>query len=125
MNLNDSVAAVLSEIEKVVSSETVIGKALEVGGSTVIPVSRLRFGFAVGTGDVKASQEARGGQAGTGFAGGGVSVDPQAFIVVDGSGAPHLLTLRRSAESSLVRAVQLVPEVVEKVAATGSELFSG
>ena len=62
------------------------------------------------------SQEARGGQAGTGIAGGGVSVDPQAFIVVDPEGKAHLLTLRRSGESKLTQAIELVPEVLEKMA---------
>lgn len=123
MEINKTVSAVLSEIKKVTSSEAVVGKPIAVGDVTVIPVSRLRFGFAVGGGDVTASQSGKGGSVGSGVAGGGVSVEPQAFIVVDAAGIAHLLSLRDSAESAIVTAIQLVPEVLDKMVRTGADVF--
>ena len=123
MEINETVSAVLSEIKKVTSSEAVVGKPIKVGDSVVIPVSRLRFGFAVGGGDVTASRSGRDGSVGSGVAGGGVSVEPQAFIFVDAAGIAHLLTIRDSAEAGIVKAIQLVPEVLEKMVRTGADVF--
>jgi uncharacterized spore protein YtfJ len=123
MEINDTVSAVLSEIKKVTSSEAVVGKPIKVGDTVVIPVSRLRFGFAVGGGDVTANQSGREGSVGSGAAGGGVSVEPQAFIFVDAAGIAHLLSMRDSAEAPIVKAIQLVPEVLEKMVRTGADVF--
>jgi uncharacterized spore protein YtfJ len=121
MEINETVSAVLSEIKKVTSSEAVVGKPIKVGDTVVIPVSRLRFGFAVGGGDVTANQSGREGSVGSGAAGGGVSVEPQAFIFVDAAGIAHLLSMRDSAEAPI--AIQLVPEVLEKMVRTGADVF--
>ena len=79
-----------------------------------------RLGFGVGFG------ETEGGAAnasGPGGAGGAISVQPQAFIVVTDEGRAHLLTLRDSKTSPVVRAIELVPEVLEKVIETGTRLM--
>jgi len=123
MEINETVSAVLSEIKKVTSSEAVVGKPIKVGDTVVIPVSRLRFGFAVGGGDVTANRSGREGSVGSGAAGGGVSVEPQAFIFVDAAGIAHLLSMRDSAEAPIVKAIQLVPEVLEKMVRTGADVF--
>ena len=125
MKIGEAVSAVLSELEKVSTSDAVVGKPVKVGESVVIPVSRLRLGFGVGVGDIRAGQSVKEGAVGTGAAGGGVSVDPLAFIVVDPNGIANLLSLRDSAQSLIAQAIQLVPEVAEKVAKAGAEFVGG
>ena len=120
MEFSRIVGELLQNMQKIASSETVVGQPIEVENAKVIPVSQLRLGFGVGFG------ETEGGAAnasGPGGAGGAISVQPQAFIVVTDEGRAHLLTLRDSKTSPVVRAIELVPEVLEKVIETGTRLM--
>jgi hypothetical protein len=42
---------------------------------------------------------------------------------VDAAGIAHLLSMRESAEAPIVKAIQLVPEVLEKMVRTGADVF--
>jgi uncharacterized spore protein YtfJ len=69
--------------ERLTSANTqmIYGNPVERGGTTVIPVARLRYGFGTGAGRKLAE-----GHEGTG-AGGGADVTPVGFIEVRGDGA--------------------------------------
>lgn len=117
MDITNVISALLSEMQRISSSETVVGKPIRVGDATIIPISKLGLGFGAGVADARGSraQTTDGAMGGAG-AGGGISVDPQAFIVVDKDGQAQLLSLQQSKESVLTRAIELLPQVVEKVA---------
>ena len=68
------VERVLGELHRIVQTETVIGEPFQAGDLTIIPVSKISFGFGAGGG-----LEGKG-QSGTG---GGANIEPIAFLIVD------------------------------------------
>ena len=96
---------VLGELHTIVQTRTVVGEPVTAGEVTLIPVSRISLGFGAG-----------GGQEGSGRSGtgGGASVEPIGFVVIDGRGKVQVLTLKEK-EVSWGQLVELVPEAVSKV----------
>jgi len=116
--------ALLSEMRNISSSETVIGEPIRVGEATIVPVNRLGLGFGVAAGDRSSSREKnREGSAGTKAIGGGVSVHPQAFILVDGEGRAQILTLEPGKESALARAIELIPALADRMMERGEKMM--
>ncbi|MCK9225668.1 MAG: sporulation protein [Candidatus Muirbacterium halophilum] len=79
MALNDVVKTLIDELKNSIQCQTVIGNPIVAGEITIIPVSKVSFGFAAGDGEKK---KLPGFGAGTG---GGASVEPVAFIVISGN----------------------------------------
>ena len=101
----------MDKIREMVDVNTIIGDPINSpDGTVIIPVSKVSFGFVSGGSDLPA-------QAAEKFAGGsgaGVTVKPQAFIVIKRDGSVDLLEM--GAKSSPVDAVMdALPDVVEKV----------
>ncbi|MGN1417746.1 MAG: GerW family sporulation protein [Acutalibacteraceae bacterium] len=110
-----SAGAILSStIEKIrdlVDTSTIIGEAIYAeGGITIIPVSKVTYGFASGGADFpsKSNQELFGGGGGA-----GVTITPVAFLVINDGEVTlkHITAYDNAAE----RVVNLVPEMFDKV----------
>ncbi len=97
---------VLNELHRIIKTETVVGEPVKAGDSTLIPVSRISFGFGAGSG-----QKDGKGQSGTG---GGAAVEPIAFVVINAEGEVQILPLHEK-EPGLGHLVELVPEALAKV----------
>jgi len=107
MVIEELVKTVLSELREISKTETVVGRPLKVGEMTILPVSRISVGFGAGGGK-------RDGKDGKGEGtGGGVSVEPVAFIVVRGEKV-DLITLKKE-EVGWGKVIDLVPQIMEKV----------
>ncbi len=78
MSLNDVVKTLINELKDTIQCQTVVGDPVVSGDITLIPVSKVSFGFGAGGGDKK---KLPGFGAGTG---GGASIEPIAFIVING-----------------------------------------
>jgi len=106
----------MENIKDMVDVNTVIGDPVATqDGSTIIPISRVCFGFVAGGGEY-GSDERKGAQGVTGealpFAGGsgaGVSVHPMGFLVV-GNGQVKLLSANYI--TPLDRVMELAPQVI-------------
>jgi len=107
MIIEELVKTVLSELREITKMETVVGKPLKVGEITIVPVSRISVGFGAGGGR-RETKEGKG--EGTG---GGVSIEPVAFIVVRGEKV-DLITVKKE-EVGWGKVIDLVPQIVEKV----------
>ena len=75
----DLISEALGKIHEMADANTVMGDPIKVDGITIIPVSKVSYGFAGGGSDlpVKSEKEAFGG--GTG---GGMTLQPLGFLVV-------------------------------------------
>lgn len=109
----------MSSIRDMVDVNTVIGDpVVTAAGSTIIPISKVSFGYMTAGGDVTCRDKHRHAPEDPGtfpFAGGsgaGVSVQPVGFLVVNGDNVRML-----PAQSLTVadRVVDLIPGVVEDV----------
>lgn len=91
-SLIDLMDASMSKIREMVDSNTIIGEPIQTpDGVTLIPVSRLSFGFGCGGGDYGKQTPAMFGGASTA----GVKVEPVAFLVVK-DGVTRVLPVGRA-----------------------------
>ncbi len=120
MEVKELIQKLLGEVHKISSTETVVGEPLLVGKSKLIPISKLSIGFGVGgaesqaTGESQASGKGQGQFAG---AGGGLRVEPVAFIAVDPEGRAQLLCLDEPEATVLDKLLTVAPELAERVLA--------
>ena len=103
----------MDKIREMVDSNTIVGSPISVeGGTTIIPISKVTFGFASAGTDVGANsaKDMFGGGSGA-----GVSVTPIAFLVIkDG----NVRTVQLSEYvTSVDRAIGMIPELVDKISA--------
>lgn len=102
--------ASMGKIREMVDSNTIVGEPITTpDGVTLIPVSRLSFGFGCGGGDYGKQTEKLGAGAG-----GGVRVEPVAFLVVK-DGMTRMLPVASPAITTVDRAIEMVPQVMERV----------
>lgn len=110
--VNGLMGVTMDKIHEMVDSDTIIGKPIQIDGITILPISKVTFGFASGGTDFgeKSSKEMFGG--GTGA---GVTIQPVAFLVVqDGT----VRTVQLADPGNTVdRALTMMPEMVDKVSA--------
>ena len=105
----------MDKIRQMADSNTIIGKPITTeDGITILPVSKVSFGFASGGTDFDGKNAANKDLFGGG-AGAGVNIQPVAFLVIkDGC----VRTIQLSDTSSAVdRALTMLPELVDKVSA--------
>ncbi len=110
--VNGLMGTTIEKIRDMIDVNTIIGNPITTPeGSTIIPVSKVSFGFASGGSDlpVKQQRELFGGAAGA-----GVSVQPLAFICVSPNGDIKLLqmSVNASKENAIINTI---PELIEKI----------
>lgn len=102
----------MDKIREMVDVNTIIGDAItSPDGTTIIPVSKVSFGFASGGSDLPAQAAER-------FAGGsgaGVTVKPVAFIVIKTDGNVQLLEIGKKSSSPMDSVVEAIPGLIEKI----------
>lgn len=108
--LVDLMATTMSKIREMVDVNTIVGQPIVTAdGSTIIPVSKVTFGFASGGSDFGKDVQNFGGGSGA-----GVSVNPVAFLIVSANGV-KLLPVNPPAGNTVDRIVEMAPEVIEKI----------
>jgi uncharacterized spore protein YtfJ len=108
------VKTTLEEIEKVLSTRTVVGEPIAVEGATIVPLISVGFGFGAGGGEGKGEAKQKGEGAGGG-AGGGAWVRPKAVIVIDKTGV-RVEPIMGSISYAIEKVGETIPRMVEKLA---------
>lgn len=106
----------LKNIKAMVDVNTIVGTPVTCGdGTTIIPVSKVSFGFGAGGSEYgKPGVQDDGIRANFGGgSGAGVSINPVAFLVVS-NGEVKMLTLGES-QSSIDKVFEAIPEIFGKV----------
>ena len=105
----------MDKIRQMADSNTIIGKPIKTDdGTTILPVSRISFGFASAGTDFDGKNAANKDLFGGG-SGAGVNIQPVAFLVVK-DGCVRTIQLSDSS-NSIDRALTMLPELVDKVSA--------
>ena len=102
----------MEKIREMVDVDTIIGTPIQTpDGTTIIPVSKVSFGFGSGGTDwqSKSEKEVFGGGSGA-----GVTIHPLAFLVVSSSNVT-LLQIEEGGGSGLDQLIGSVPNAVEKL----------
>lgn len=103
------VKTTLGEIERILSTKSVIGEPMTVEGNTIIPMVSIGFGFGGGSG-TGGKDKPEGSGAGTG---GGGGVRPLGIIVVNAEGVK--IEPIRGASAAMIEAVaECITRIMEK-----------
>lgn len=99
----------MAKIKDMVDVSTIIGDPISTpDGLTLIPVSRVSFGFGSGGSDIVKNR--------SGFAGGsgaGVKIDPIGFLIIK-DGLVRMLNIQPPANTTIDRIVDLIPQLLDK-----------
>ncbi|UCH51940.1 MAG: sporulation protein YtfJ [Chloroflexota bacterium] len=107
------VKTTLGEIEKVLDAKTVVGEAITIEGTTLIPLMSVGFGFAAGGGSGKgeAKEATEGGGSGSG---GGAGVRPIAIIVIDKDGV-RIEPIKGGMATAIEKLSETIPDIAAKL----------
>lgn len=101
----------VQEIEKVLTTKTVVGEPMTVEGNTLIPLISIGFGFGAGGGSGRGQKE-RGEGVGGGAAGGG-GIKPVAVIIVNKEGV-RIEPVKGAVASIGERVADIVAKIMER-----------
>ena len=103
----------LEEIEKVLTTRTVVGEPMAIGERTLIPLISVGFGFGAGGGSGKGEAKQKGEGTGGGT-GGGAWVRPCAVVIIEKEGV-RVEPIKGGLSSAIQSIGESVPHMVENV----------
>lgn len=110
-NVEGLMGVSVEKIRELVDANTVVGTPIQMGdGITLIPVSKISYGFASGGSDLPTQ---KAGDLFGGGAGAGIHITPVAFLTVK-NGEINLLPVVAKPDS-MDRLLSMVPDMVDKL----------
>ena len=113
--LNEVLQESMAKVREMVDTNTIVGQPIQTAdGVTLIPISRVSFGFG-GGGTAFSSKKEPAADPNLGTAlGAGVKVEPVSFLIIK-DGSVRVLPVAVPAVNTVDRIVEMVPDVVDKV----------
>lgn len=115
LNMTENAEALFTNLEKFLKTETVVGEAIIVGETTLIPLITVSFGCGTGGGTGNSLKDGEGTGGGLGA---GAKITPTAILVIK-DGNVTMLSIK--GKGNLENLVQMVPELVSKVSSKMGE----
>ena len=116
------VKTTLEEIEKVLTTRTVVGEPITIEDRTLIPLISVGFGFGAGGGSGKGEAKQKGEGEGGGT-GGGAWVKPVAVIIIDKEGV-RIEPIRGGLSTAIEKIGETIPRMMEKCMETCAEKWA-
>lgn len=109
--IGDLTEVTLSKIKEMVDVNTIVGDPIKTpDGITLIPVSKVTFGFGSGGSDFpKTDNNGFGGANGA-----GIKIDPVGFLCIS-DGVVKMISITSPASSTVDRLVEQVPDILDKI----------
>ena len=108
--LTDLMYSVMEKVHEMVDTNTIVGQPISTpDGVTLIPISKVSFGFGSGGGDYGKVQPKGFG----GGAGGGVNIAPVAFLVVK-DGITRVIPVAVPPATAVDRIVEMAPDLMDR-----------
>ena len=109
--LNDMMRNAMEKVREMVDTNTIVGQPITTpDGVTLIPISKVSFGFGSGGGDYgKAPKDNFGGGSAA-----GVKIDPVAFLVIK-DGQTRMMPVAVPATATMDRVLEMAPQLIDRV----------
>ena len=108
--VSELMRSTIEKVHELVDTNVIVGQPINTpDGVTLIPISRVNFGFGSGGGDYGKVQP-------KGFGGGGgagVKIDPVAFLIIK-DGVTRVLPVAAPPVTTLDRIVEMAPDLMDK-----------
>jgi len=114
--LPDMMNGAIGKIREMADVNTIIGDPIQTPeGVMIIPVSKVKYGFAGGGSDFSTKNyPANKDNPFGGGTGASVSITPVAFLIVKGESV-RLMPVAEPASNSLERLIEMLPELIDQV----------
>ena len=114
--INDLMVETMEKIRSMVDVNTIIGDPIVTkDGTTVIPISKVSFGFGSGGSDFKSRNSGENSPLCFGGGGGaGVNITPVAFLILS-DGNARVLPVNMPADNSTDRLIEMIPDAVSGI----------
>lgn len=109
-NFKNTVEALFKGMDGVVSSKTVVGEAIQINGTIILPLVDVSFGIGAGSFFADKKEKAGGGIGG--------KITPSAVLVIQ-DGKTRLVNIKN--QDTITKILDLVPDVVDRFTADKSE----
>lgn len=105
----------MSKIRDMIGANAIIGDPIQAGdGVTILPISKVSFGFAGGGSDFVPKGAAQRENPFGGGTGAGVTITPIAFLIVRGDNV-RMLPISMPADSAMDRLIEQLPDLLDKL----------
>ena len=110
--INNLMDTTMRKIKELIDSNTIIGDPITTpDGTTIIPVSKVTYGFASGGSDLPTKKDTR--EAFGGGSGAGVTIQPIGFLTIS-KGNVKLIPIEKY-DGAADRIVGMIPEAFDKI----------
>jgi len=107
--LSGSLDVLFSKMENFISTKTVVGEPIHIGGVIIVPLVDVSFGVGAGVGDGKSEKNGERNYGGGALGG---KITPAAVLVIN-DGAVQLVSVKN--EDSVKKLIDLVPGILSKL----------
>lgn len=113
---SDFVSATMEKVREMIDANTIIGQPIKTDdGITLIPVSKVSFGFAGGGTDFQTKHSAPGKtDPFGGGTGAGVKLEPVAFLIIK-NGNVRIMNITPPASTTADRIIEMLPDAFDKL----------
>ncbi len=111
-SVSDLLGISMEKVKEMADVNAIIGEPIKLDdGTTIIPISKVSYGFASGGSDLPSKYDKNlfGGGAGA-----GVSIKPEGFLVVSPDGTAKMVSMTPS-NDPIGNAIEKAPMIIEKV----------
>lgn len=115
----------MQSIKEIVDVNTIVGEAVQTpDGTVIIPISSVKLGFAVGGSEFGNAKQSNSGKSNFGGgSGGGVSINPIAFLVA-GDGRVRVMSVNQK-NGIYDKVLDVVPSAIDKLVETVKDCRKG
>lgn len=101
---NETVQSLFQGMSTVLTTKTVVGEAVHIGDTIILPLVDVSFGMGAGSKKVSDKNSAQGG--------GGVKMSPSAVLVIH-NGTTRLVNIKN--QDTVTKLVDMIPELVDRI----------
>ena len=103
-NFNSTVKALFEGMDSVVSSKTVVGDAIHINGTIILPLVDVSFGIGAGSFNAEKKEKGMGGMGGR--------ISPSAVIVIQ-DGRTKLVNIKN--QDTITKILDMIPDVMDRL----------
>ena len=102
-NFKETVEALFQGMDSVVTSKTVVGEAIHINGTIILPLVDVSFGIGAGAFNADKKEKGMGGMGG--------KISPSAVIVIQ-DGRTKLVNIKN--QDTITKILDMIPDVVDR-----------
>ena len=111
--VSEVLESAVTKVREMADANTVVGKPITIGATTIIPVSTIKMGLASGGADMASKAAGLNDSFGGGL-GCGMSVSPVALIIFQGE-TVRVQPIAQPAHTAAERIIEQIPQLVDKL----------